>query len=110
VDELWFDSEQGKVFYLLQNLKPYPAFLSVSNGGLFPLHEAGHFPPFSAEFENAWSFISTPLICLDDMHKDRFTLLYFTKEQTLWSSGEVVTILEKTCCIHLQDKRDVTEP
>lgn len=100
MDELWFDSEQGKAFYLLQNLKPYPAFFSMDNGGSFSrvkefMHEAGHFPPFSAEFENAWSFISTPLICLHGMHKDRFTLLYFTEEQTLWSSGEVVTILEK---------------
>jgi hypothetical protein len=45
--------------------------------------------------ENAWRFISTPLICLHGMHKDGFTSLYFTEEQTLWSSGEVVTILEK---------------
>jgi len=42
------------------------------------MHEAGHFPPSSAEFENAWSFISTFLICLKGMHKDSFTLLYFT--------------------------------
>jgi len=39
-----------------------------------------------------------------------FTLLYFTEEQTLWSFGEVGTVFGKTCCIHLQDRRDVTEP
>lgn len=60
------------------------------------MHEAGHFPQSSAEFENTWSFVSTPLICLHGMHKDRFTLLYFTEEQTLWSSGEVViNVLQK---------------
>jgi hypothetical protein len=35
MEELWFDSEQGKEFYLLQNLKPYLAFFSVDNGGYF---------------------------------------------------------------------------
>jgi hypothetical protein len=29
------------------------------------------------------------------MHKDSSTLLYFTEEQTLWSSGEAGTVLEK---------------
>lgn len=48
----------GEGVYLLQNLKPYLAFFSVDNGGSFPrvkefMHEAGHFPPSSAEFENA---------------------------------------------------------
>jgi hypothetical protein len=49
----------------------------------------------SAEFKNAWSFISTPLTCLHGMHKDTFTLLYSTEEQTLWSSGEVGTVSRK---------------
>jgi hypothetical protein len=34
--ELWFDSEQGKQFYLLQNLDPYLALFSMDNWGSFP--------------------------------------------------------------------------
>jgi len=73
------------------------------------MHAAGHFPPSSAELENAWSFISTPLICLHGMHRDSFNLLYFTEEQT-WSSGEVGTVMEKPAASIFRREEDVTEP
>jgi len=71
------------------------------------MHEAGHFPPSSAEFENAWSFIS--LICLHGIDKDSFTLLYYrrTNIMVFWRGSHC---FGKPCCIHLQDRQDVTEP
>jgi hypothetical protein len=47
-------------------------------------HEADHSPPFSAEVRNAWSYTSTPPVCLHDVvlrkkHRDNFTyILKFT--------------------------------
>jgi hypothetical protein len=38
----------------------------LSSGVNRPEREANHSPPFSAESENAWSYISTPLYtCMD---------------------------------------------
>jgi hypothetical protein len=55
-------------------------------------HEADHSPPSSAEVKNAWSYTSTPSICLHGVvlskkkkkkHRDNFTFTFYTYEKAI---------------------------
>jgi hypothetical protein len=59
---------------------------ALSLGIKWPGHEADHSSPSSTEDKNAWSYISTPPICLHGVvlslkkkHRNNFTFTFITR-------------------------------
>jgi hypothetical protein len=110
VGRMGFDSWQGLGYFLtimsrqaLRSTQPPTQWVLgvLSLGIKWPVHEADHSPPSSAEVKNAWSYTSIPpifmvwcLITIEyisvgqylDKHRDKFT---FTRQWPLLSHSEL---------------------